>query len=509
MENNKNFNIPEENEKFDIIDKDEQYKSHNFKKKKHGIAGFFQKIGQKIADWWRPLKKWKKIVISASTSVVALILAVVIAFFSIFDYNYNEITTNPEDLGFENVIDEKIVNIALFGLDTRNKKSFSGNSDSIMVLSINTETKSVKVVSIMRDSLVKIEKDGRTYCHKVNSAYSSGGPELAIKTLNRNFGLDISEYATVNFYGMAEIIDAVGGIDIELTNAEVSTNHQDGLNGLIGRLCKNLKIKNPEKYYIRKEGKHHVNGVQAVAYSRIRKFVNIWGTNNDFGRTDRQRYVMEQLFEKAIKLDKSKYVGLVKALIPYTETSLSYSEIMGLAFDVLLESPTFQQTRMPLTEYQMSTPYIPRVGDTVYYDLEFAENLLHDYFYNDVTPEEYVEKNGIAKNDWYAQFSGSSGYQRPSTSEPSDSSSQKPSDDNSSQQKSSKPSTPSQKPQVSEPVQSETLSTESSSSEVISSSSSSPTDSSGSSSTDASSSDSSENITTQPEGSSSENTTTE
>jgi hypothetical protein len=115
---------------------------------------------------------------------------------------------------------------------------------------------------------------------------------------------------------------------------------------------------------------------------------------------------MEQLFNKALTLEKSKYVKLVKALIPYTETSLSYSEIMGLAFDVLLHSPTFEQTRMPLSEYQMRSPNIPSVGSVVYYDLHFAKDLLHAFFYEDITPEAYVEANGIAKDDWYGRITG-------------------------------------------------------------------------------------------------------
>jgi len=107
-------------------------------------------------------------------------------------------------------------------------------------------------------------------------------------------------------------------------------------------------------------------------------------------------------------LDKSKYLGLAKALMPYTETSLSLSEIMGLAFDILLESPKFEQTRMPLNEYQMKAPSIPKVGSTVYYDLDFAKDLLHAFFYQDISPEEYVKINGIGKNDWYRNMFGES-----------------------------------------------------------------------------------------------------
>lgn len=533
MEENKDLNINEsigagENtEKFDIIGTDEVYKSHNYKKKKRGIAGFFQKIGGSISGWWRPMKKWKKVLISVATSFVALLLALVITVLVIFDYNYKEITTNPEDLGFEGVIDENVINIALFGIDTRSTKSFSGNSDSIMVLSINTQTDKIKIVSIMRDSLVKIERDDRTTYNKINSAYAFGGPELAIKTINQNFGLDISEYATVNFYGMAEIIDAVGGIDIELTEQEVYTDSNDGFNGLVRRHCKKVGV-DPSSYYIRTPGKHHVNGIQAVAYSRIRKFINVWGTNNDFGRTDRQRYVMEQLFNKAITLKKTQYISLVRALIPYTETSLSYGEIMDLAGNVLLESPTFEQSRMPKDEYLMDAPRIPSVGSTVYYDLEFAKELMHAFFYDDITPEEYVEKNGVQKNDWYSQISGTPSGNSGTNRRPDNSSTTSSKSDKNKDTSSKDTSSEQSKLQTSEPTESVSSTTSTDSSAVVSSSSietpsssipaeSSSSDSSVNSSSEAtppvSSSEPTPSTPTPPaspeDGNSSENTTTQ
>lgn len=416
MDNNKDFDKVEVRADFDILDIDESYKNQNFQKKKRGIAGFFQRISTRMKEWWGDLSKAKKVWFSIGVSFLVIALSVIIAIASILipllNYNYREITSDPKKLGVEKIIDEKVINIALFGIDTRSTKSFSGNSDSIMVLSVDTKAKKIKIVSIMRDSLVKIEHKGKTYYQKINSAYAMGGPELAIKTINQNFGLDIMEYATVNFYGMAEMIDAVGGIEAELTYQEVSTGSKDGFNGLVRRHCEKIGVK-PDKYYIRKAGKHKLNGIQAVAYSRIRKFVNVWGTNNDFGRTDRQRYVMEQLFNKAVKMPKSKYLDLINALIPYTETSLSPEEIYDLAVNVLIHSPTFAQSRMPLTEYQMKAPNIPRVGSTVYYDLDFAKKVLYAFFYKNITPEEYVEKNGIDKNDWYGKLMGTTSSSKP------------------------------------------------------------------------------------------------
>lgn len=376
-----------------------------YKKKKHGFWGA-------ISKWWSKRKGWQKSIIVTALSLL-LILSILIGVVSIvFDYNYNRITENPEELGFENVIDKDIVNIALFGIDTRDKTSFKGNSDSIMILSLNTKTKQVKIISVMRDTLVPITYNGKTVYSKINSAYSRGGPELAIKTLNTIFKLDISEYATVNFYGMADIIDAVGGIDAELTKAEVAKydGTQHSINGCIYEVCNNLGL-NPKDYYIFNSGVQHLNGIQAVAYSRIRYVANIWGTNNDYGRTDRQRYVMEQLFNKAITLGKSQYVKLAKSLIPCSETSLDVSEILGLAFDILLDSPTFTQARIPLQEFQMKQPN--GVGSVVYFDLDYASKLIHALIYEDISFEDYMAANGVEKNDWYTKKVGASA-QRPS-----------------------------------------------------------------------------------------------
>lgn len=265
----------------------------------------------------------------------------------------------------------------------------------------------------MRDTLVPIERDtGLTY-NKINCAYSWGGPELAIKTLNQNFGLDISEYATVNFYGMSDIIDAVGGIDVNLTKDEVTSRGKNnhGINDMIQEICQYENLK-PNDYYVTVWGEQHLNGVQAVAYARIRYCTNIWGTSNDYGRTDRQRYVMEQLFNKAKSMSKSQSVKLAKALIPCTETSLSYSEIMNIAFSVMFSSPTFEQYRIPQNTPEMNF-LMPSpsgsFGSVVYFDLNYASKVINAIIYDDMTIEDYVAEHPIEKNNWYAKRGNTSG----------------------------------------------------------------------------------------------------
>ena len=377
----------------------------------------FSKLGDKHAarkkhgksKWWSSLPRKKKRLIISLTSVFLVIAMLLSWFFIYWRYNYNPITSDPEKLGFEGKIDKDVINIALFGIDTRNKKTFKGNSDSIMILSLNTELKTVKIVSVMRDTIVPINEEGkRTRYSKINAAYAKS-PELAIKTLNEIFDLDISEYATVNFFGMTEIIDAVGGIDATVTQDELTWKGHDhpNLNNCMDEICKNLGL-DAKKYYINSPGEYHMNGVQAVAYSRVRNCKSIWGTNNDYGRTDRQRHVMEQLFNKAITLPKGKYTDLAQALIPCTETSLSYRQIIGLAFNILLEHPTFTQARLPQEDWLMRFRW-SGYGSVVYFDLDYAAKVLHAMFYDNVTLEDYVKENGVGKNDWFAKIGSSSG----------------------------------------------------------------------------------------------------
>ncbi|MBO4501189.1 MAG: LCP family protein [Clostridia bacterium] len=379
------------------------------------------------------LSTGKKVLIIVLCFVIVLVSAVVINPFNWLErtgwfYNYDYL--KDDELGALPTIDEGVVNIALFGLDTRKKDVFEGLSDSIMILSIDTNAKTVKIVSVMRDTFVPINyKSGKKGYGKINSAYADDRV-TAIRTLNDVFGLDIREYATVNFFGMAEIIDAVGGIDIEVTADELKWkgNGNPNLNGCMDEICAELK-KDAKKYYITTTGKHHANGIQAVAYSRVRHCRSIWGTNDDYGRTDRQRYVMEQLFNKAVKIDSSEYAGLVKALRPCTKTSLEIKKILALAQSVLKEHPTFEQVRFPQNDWELSVK--PKgYGSVVYYDLGFAKKALHAFLYDGITVEDYVKQNGVGRNNWFGA-SGKSTTSESDTvsstvSDPSDTSSDTP-----------------------------------------------------------------------------------
>ncbi len=368
-----------------------------------------RKRASKFTKWWKSLEKWKKITYSIVAGVLALLIAVGGAF-AIYvnvvlarlgsDDDFSKL--NSSDLGIENVIDENIFNIALFGIDSRKKGSFEGLSDSIMILSINKTDNTVKLVSIMRDSLVPIENKGKTSYNKINSAYSLGGPTLAVKTLNSVFGLDISAYATVNFYGMADIIDAVGGIEIDVTASEINDDDY-GLNVYIAEQYRSIG-KDPSPYYIATPGTQKVNGMQAVAYARLRRPKNAYGNVNDFGRTERQRVVLKKIMDKALAMDVTTYPSLVKKLTPYVKTSLSNSQMLSLAGQ-LAKKPTLIQSRVPHDEYIINADYRGTGASCVYYNYKYAGKVLRAFIYDNILPEDYMTANGIDKTGWHTSSS--------------------------------------------------------------------------------------------------------
>lgn len=378
----------------------------NFSIKSKILIGFIALLLFNISTYL--FVKWNKrklqTVIMAFFSLVLTAAIICTSFFwaalinTIYNYD-GKFTADRENLSANKKIDIGIINIALFGVDTRKEGSFEGRSDSIMILSLDTKEKEIKLISIMRDSFVPIEKSDGTVYNKINTAFSSGGPSLAVKTLNKNFDLDITEYATVNFFGLREIIDAVGGIDVPLTEQEVGTG-KNTLNRSIDAKAATFNVPTKDNY-IFESGVQHLNGLQAVAYTSLRHIPNYWGTDNDFGRTDRQRYVMQQLLNKALSLKIAEYPKLITALLPYLKTSLGPDKILEIATLMLSSKPTFNQTRMPQLSYTMSSP-TNKYGAILYYDLDFATKLIHSYIYKDIPFDQYIKENGIEKNDWYS-----------------------------------------------------------------------------------------------------------
>ena len=203
----------------------------------------------------------------------------------------------------EEVIGGKIVNILLIGQDTRNPAQ-RGLSDSMILVSVNTETKKLVMTSFMRDLYIEIPSDrGGYYRQRINTAYAVGGMPKLNATITHNFGVEIDNNIEVDFSGFKTIVDAMGGVDIKLTSAEAKYI--------------NKKLKNNDLV----EGEQHLNGEQALWYSRIRKI------DSDFYRTERQRTVLNELFKKVKNMSVTDLLALAKEFIPLITTDMTNSEI--------------------------------------------------------------------------------------------------------------------------------------------------------------------------------------
>ena len=209
---------------------------------------------------------------------------------------------------------------ALFGIDSRSANmKFSGNqnSDTMIIASVNNDTKDVKLVSIYRDTL--LELDDGSY-NKANSAYSFGGPEGAVSLINRNLDMNIEKYVTVNFNALVDVIDAVGGLDLELTHDEVVH-----MNNYCVETSK-VTGKSYEKIEPEVEGTYHLNGVQAVSYSRIR-----YTEGGDFKRAERQRLVLQKIADKAQNMSVGTVNKIIDSVFPQISTNFTLAEIIGYA----------------------------------------------------------------------------------------------------------------------------------------------------------------------------------
>ena len=212
------------------------------------------------------------------------------------------------------------LNVALFGLDSRENDLGKGNrSDTMMIASLNKATKEVKMVSIYRDTLLQLD-DG-SY-NKANAAYSYGGPEGAISLINRNLDMNIEKYVTVNFNALVDVIDALGGIDIAMAAPEVVH-----MNNYCVETSK-VTGKSYEKIEPEVDGTYHLNGVQAVSYSRIR-----YTEGGDFKRASRQRMVLSLIAEKAQTMNLSTINKIIDSVFPQVSTNFTLAEMIGYAKD--------------------------------------------------------------------------------------------------------------------------------------------------------------------------------
>lgn len=254
-------------------------------------------------------------------------------------------------------------NIALFGLDNRSSGEYDkGRSDTIIIASINNETKEVKLVSVYRDTYLSV---GNGKFKKANTAYSSGGVRQAVQMLNTNLDLDITEYACVDWAALIEAIDLLGGVDIEVTSAEVK---------YINKYVKDMHNEiGSDATEIKGAGLQTLTGAQATAYARIR-----YTSGNDFKRSSRQRIVIEAMLNEAKSADLNTLLDICKAVFDDIATTLTLPEIMDLAKDIM-QYEIVSTTGFP---FRVTCKELSGSGDTVI-PILLDENVseLHEYLF--------------------------------------------------------------------------------------------------------------------------------
>ena len=276
----------------------------------------------------------KRILLFVGELLILLLLIGGLFVYGQIDSRLNQIDGEElENVEMNVVASEKMTgyqNIALFGVDSRGEGSEMGvnNSDTIIIASINNDTKAVKLVSIYRDTLLNI---GNSSYQKANAAYMAGGASQAVSMLNTNLDLQIQDYVTVDMNALVKVIDLLGGLTIEMTADEVvhMNNYCVETSEITGQDYTRIE---PEV-----AGVYDLNGVQATSYARIRYTAGL-----DFERTERQRLILQKLVQKAKKSSLGTLSSIMDEVFPLVKTSLSKSQIFDMGAGML--SYTFDET---------------------------------------------------------------------------------------------------------------------------------------------------------------------
>lgn len=338
-------------------------------------------------------KKRNKILLFVAEIFVLLMLLVVfwgvtqVRKINIVKFDDTELEINEEiQVSMETGVMKGYRNIAIFGVDSREKQlDKATRTDVIMIASINQDTGEVKLVSVYRDTFLNLSTD--TY-NKANLAYSKGGPKQAIAMLNMNLDLNITDFVTIGFEGVINAIDSIGGVEINVTEAEIihlnnfqvsMVGKQDGVNAA----GEPNYVADPGVDYepVTQAGPQLLNGLQATAYMRIRQ------VGNDFARTQRQRTVIEKVAKKALTMDPSKLSGIAEAVFPQVATSLELSEILELLGGIANYS--FGETSGFPFDGEFWTGNLGKKGSCIVpTTLEENVILLHQFFFG-ATEEDY------------------------------------------------------------------------------------------------------------------------
>lgn len=289
---------------------------------------------------------WKKIVIGIlfvlSAFVGFFVAKAQVTFYDSLDHvnrDYDTVLENVDLSGIKVNSDDDIVNILVVGNDYRKEKNYgaSGLTDTMIIATMDLKHGTLKTTSLMRDLYVEIPEHGYS---KLNAANSYGGIELLYKTIATNFNIELDGYVEVDFKAFTDVVDAVGGVEVELTESEAS--YLNSTNYIRDKKSRNVKV-----------GKQTLNGAQALGYCRIRKQgTTVNGLRDDYGRTWRQRTVINAVFNKVKSLPMTDWLKIANKVLKNVKTDLTNEKIIGYITDVVTMGTTeIKQLQIPLNGY--------------------------------------------------------------------------------------------------------------------------------------------------------------
>lgn len=265
--------------------------------------------------------------------------------------------------------------VALFGVDSREGVLGKGTrSDMQMVLNINLETGEIRLVSVYRDTFLKINQKDKY--DKINQAYFFGGPAQAVMALNENLDLTIDEYASFSWKAVADAINILGGIDVEISPAEFKV-----INGFITETVESTGV---GSHHLKEPGMNHLDGVQAVAYARLRKM------DTDFKRTERQREVADLTLKKAREADLSTLTQMASAVLPQISTSITFKDLLPL----MKQMKRFHLTETGGFPFELKDAMIGKKDCVIPLTLEENVITLHQFLFDeqDYVPSQQVKE---------------------------------------------------------------------------------------------------------------------
>lgn len=335
----------------------------------------------------RKIGKWIKIVLILLISIILVLVLFVTKFVNdkLSKVNFQEL--DEENLSInENLYDElegvteeeykEVINILLLGSDSRDMSNqYVGNSDAIMIISINPNYKTIKLISIPRDTAANIE--GFEHRYKINAAFREGREQLAIKTINENFGLNLKEYVTINISEMYGIINELGGVEVEITKEEMNWINQyvDMFYEFSGSPVKKVTT----------YGKVTLTGEQAAAHvkERMAGFSNEMEEHGDYGRTRRQREVFISMLNKIMSKDPAEISRIIDLVLLQITTNIDLAKYMPLIPEFIANKDAYLSNivsvMIPKVEY--SKEILERGAYIYVTDVEKAKRDFIKYMY--------------------------------------------------------------------------------------------------------------------------------